>query len=77
MTTAHRVKQTIARFTGRDESEVSGEKRITEDLGCSSLEQVELCMEIEDQFAVEIDDDAMAELVTVQHFIDYVAKNAR
>lgn len=42
------------------------------DLGCDSLDIVELAMHLEDEFGINIDDDRFAQLSTVQHVIDHV-----
>lgn len=71
---AYRVKRVIGEHLGADESELKNDSSLVADLGAGSLDLVEITMAIEDEFAIEVPDDDIASLVTVQHVLDYVAK---
>lgn len=71
---AYRVKRVIGEHLGADESEVKDGSSLVADLGAGSLDLVEITMAMEDEFAIEVPDDDIASLVTVQHVLDYVAK---
>ena len=45
------------------------------DLGLDELDLLDLCMEIEAEFDVEISKDVMYQLNTVQDCLDYLEKN--
>lgn len=49
--------------------------RFVADLGCDSLDMIELVMAAEDEFSidVDVDDDEAEKLTTVQEAIDYIA----
>lgn len=71
-----RVKTIIAEQTGNDESLITGEANIMDDLGADSLDVVETIMAIEEEFDIEISDDAAEKIQTVQDAIDYVTEHA-
>jgi acyl carrier protein len=67
-----KAQQMIAEELSVDPSEVKPESRLVEDLRADSLNIVELVMELEQQFDIEIPDDDMPKLVTVQDIVNYV-----
>jgi acyl carrier protein len=69
-----KVKQVIAQQLGLSISDIKPEQELVKDLGSDSLDLVEICMAIEDEFRIEIDDNDAAEITTVQQYIDYVTK---
>jgi acyl carrier protein len=73
---AARVKELIALHLGIDGAKVTPDARIIEDLGADSLDAVELIMAAEDEYGIEIPDEAAEKLVTVGDVIAYLQKNA-
>lgn len=71
-TIEERVKKIIAQQLGTYEENIKPEARFVEDLGADSLDEVELVMALEDEFEIEIPDDAAEAVKTVQQAIDYV-----
>lgn len=67
-----RVKRLIAEQIGVANAAVTNEKRLYEDLGADSLDRVELCMALEEEFDIEVPDDTADKIVTVQQAIDYI-----
>jgi acyl carrier protein len=65
MTTFEKVKKIIVEQLGVDESEVTPEASITEDLGADSLDQVELVMAFETEFNIDIPDEEAEKIKTV------------
>jgi acyl carrier protein len=45
-----------------------------EDMGLDSLDKVEACMDIEDEFNIEIPDDAMSYIDTFGELVEYVTR---
>ena len=64
-TTFDKVKKIIVEQLGVDESEVTPEASITDDLGADSLYQVELVMAFETEFNIDIPDEEAEKIKTV------------
>ena len=69
---ASRVKSIIVEKLGVDEAEVTPEASFISDLGADSLDTVELTMEFEKEFGVEIPDTEAENLTTVGAAIAYI-----
>ena len=67
-----RVKAIIVDKLGVDESEVTNEASFTNDLGADSLDTVELIMEFEKEFDIQIPDDKAENIETVGDVIEYI-----
>jgi acyl carrier protein len=65
MSTFDKVKKIIVEQLGVDESEVTLEASITDDLGADSLDQVELVMAFETEFNIDIPDEEAEKIKTV------------
>lgn len=70
------IEQMIARKLKIDVSEVTDDKHLTEDLGADSLDTVELIMELETDYDIEIADEDAETLVTVGAIKQYVEDNS-
>ena len=71
-TVVERVTKVIVDRLGVDESEVKIEASFREDLGADSLDVVELVMELEDEFDMEISDDDAEKIATVGDAVSYI-----
>ncbi len=58
-----------------DVETINADTRIAEDLNADSLDVVELLLAVEDEFDVEIPDEAIATLSTVGDVVDYIEAN--
>ena len=58
------------------EDDIKGSSRFVDDLGADSLDIVELVMEMEEEFDVEIPDEDIEKMITVQDVFDYITKHA-
>ena len=72
-----RVKSIIVEKFGVAESEVTAEASFTNDLGADSLDTVELIMEFEKAFGINIPDDQAEKISTVGDAIAYIEENAK
>ena len=72
-----KVKQIIVDKLGADESEVTPEANFTNDLGADSLDTVELIMEFEEAFGINIPDEAAEKISTVGDAIKYIEENTK
>lgn len=73
---AERVRKIVIDHLGVDEGKVTESASFIDDLGADSLDTVELVMAFEEEFGVEIPDDAAEKIVTVKDAIDYIDRNA-
>jgi acyl carrier protein len=67
-----RVTKIIIDRLGVEESKVTLEASFKDDLGADSLDVVELVMELEDEFDMEISDDDAEKIVTVGDAVNYI-----
>ncbi|HEY2421339.1 MAG TPA: acyl carrier protein [Neobacillus sp.] len=67
-----RVTKIIVDRLGVDESQVTLEASFKDDLGADSLDVVELVMELEDEFDMEISDDDAENIGTVGDAVSYI-----
>src|ERR1700758_1418140 len=72
-----KVKQIISEQLGVEEAEVTPSASFVDDLGADSLDTVELVMALEENFDIEIPDDAAEKIRTVQDAIDYIDKHSK
>jgi acyl carrier protein len=72
-----KVKQIIGEQLGVEESEVTPSASFIDDLGADSLDTVELVMALEENFDLEIPDEAAEKIRTVQDAIDYIEKHSK
>ena len=73
---AERVKKIVVEHLGVEESKVSEGASFIDDLGADSLDTVELVMAFEEEFSVEIPDDAAEKIQTVGDAINFIKENA-
>ena len=71
-TTEEKVKKIVMDHLGIDESKILPDSRFIDDLGADSLDTVELVMAFEEQFGIEIPDDAAETILTVQNAVDFI-----
>jgi acyl carrier protein len=71
---ANRVRAIISDQLMVEPEEVTDESSFVEDLGADSLDTVELIMEFEDEFGVEISDEDAEKISTVGEAISYMKK---
>ena len=67
-----KVKKIIVDRLGVDEGEVTLEASFKDDLGADSLDVVELVMELEDEFGLEISDEDAEKINTVGEVVEYI-----
>ena len=70
--TSEKVKAIIVDKLGVDASEVTEQASFTNDLGADSLDTVELIMEFEKEFNVQIPDDKAEAIITVGDAISFI-----
>ena len=74
MSTFDKVKEVIIDKLGVEESAITSEAHFVNDLGADSLDTVELIMEFEEEFGIEIPDEDAENITTVDSAIGYIDK---
>ncbi|BAZ86717.1 acyl carrier protein [Dolichospermum compactum] len=75
--TFDKVKKIIVeQLSVEDEAKVTEEASFVDDLGADSLDTVELVMALEEEFDIEIPDEAAEKILTVKDVIEYINNNA-
>ncbi|MDD3348248.1 MAG: acyl carrier protein [Bacilli bacterium] len=69
-----KVKALIAKELSIDENKINMESKLSEDLGADSLDAVELIMAIEDEFDVQVSDEAAQNIRKVSDIVEYLEK---
>ena len=72
---ADRVKKIVVEHLGVEADKVTTDASFIDDLGADSLDTVELVMAFEEEFGVEIPDDAAEKILTVKDAIAFIEKN--
>ncbi len=75
MSTFDKVKEVIIDKLGIEDSKIETESSFVDDLGADSLDTVELIMQLEEEFGIEIPDEDAEKITTVQAAVDYIEKN--
>lgn len=70
-----KIKEITADRLGVDEGDVTPEASFREDLEADSLDLVELIMELEEQFGMEIPDEEAEKITTVDEAVEYVSEH--
>ena len=72
MDTFAKIKEVIVDKLGVEEDKITKEAHFVDDLGADSLDTVELIMQLEEEFGIEIPDEDAETLTTVGAVIDYI-----
>ena len=72
--TEEKVRKIVMDHLGIEEDKISMDSKFIDDLGADSLDTVELVMAFEEQFGIEIPDDAAETILTVQNAVDFIDK---
>lgn len=72
MTTLHRVRTIVADKFKREPSTIGVDTHLFDDLKADSLDTIEIVMELEAGFGIEIDEQRIAGPATIQNLVDLV-----
>ncbi len=73
-TVEERVKAVTARVLGLDPQEIKAKDSFTEDLGAESVQSIELVAMFEEEFGIEMDEDAALSVTTVGGAADFITQ---
>ncbi|HNS19945.1 MAG TPA: acyl carrier protein [Sedimentisphaerales bacterium] len=71
-TVEERIKKVTARVLRLDPKEIRPEHSFTEDLGAESVQSIELVAMFEEEFGIEMDEDAALSVSTVGGAVDFI-----
>ena len=69
-----RVTEIVSEQLGVDKDKIKPETSFVTDLGADSLDTVELVMELEEEFDINIPDDAAEKIQTVGQAVEFIEK---
>ena len=69
-----KIKEIVIDKLGVEETKVTVDAKFIDDLGADSLDTVELIMQFEEEFGIEIPDDDAENLLSVKQAVDYITK---
>ena len=69
-----KVQAIIAEELGIEKGNITMESRLAEDLGADSLDAVELIMALEEEFGIEVDDEAATKIKKVSDIVEFLEK---
>ncbi|MBE9225834.1 acyl carrier protein [Phormidium sp. LEGE 05292] len=67
-----KVKKIVAEQLSVEADTINPQSNFANDLGADSLDTVELVMALEEEFDIEIPDEAAEKILTVQEAVDYI-----
>lgn len=70
-----KVKEIIAKELNADAEKITMETHLVDDLGADSLDAVELIMALEDEFGIEVDDEAAQNMKYVKDLVKYIEEH--
>ena len=73
-TVEERVKAVTARVLGVNPDEIRPEQSFTEDLGAESVQSIELVAMFEEEFGIEMDEDAALSVESVGAAVNFITK---
>jgi acyl carrier protein len=77
MVSEDRIKEIIVEQLGVEESEITSDASFIDDLGADSLDTVELVMAFEEEFDIEIPDEAAEKIRTIRDVINYLNEHLK
>ncbi len=71
----NQIKQIVVDKLDVNESKITKDAKFIDDLGADSLDTVELIMQFEEEFGLEIPDEDAEKILSVKDALDYISKN--
>ena len=73
--TLDKVIKIVVNKLGVEEKKITENAKFIDDLGADSLDTVELIMEFEDEFGIEIPDEDAEKILSVNQAVEYIDNN--
>ncbi len=72
-----KIRDIVCEQLGLEKEKVTEESKFVDDLGCDSLDLVELTVTAEEQFGLSIPDEALAKILTIGDLAKFVEENKK
>jgi len=72
-----RVKKIVARQLKANETEITAESNFVRDLGAESIQSIELVAAFEEEFDIDMDEDAALAVQTVGNAVEFIEKTMK
>jgi len=72
-----KVRAIVARTLNVEESKITLETNLVEDLGADSLDAVDLIMSLEEEFGMQIDDESAQQAKTIGELVAYIEERVK
>ncbi len=72
MTTFERIRELVNEHTGIEKSEITPAATLAGDLAMDELDIVEVVMNVEEEFGIEIDDEVADDFITIKDLTSHV-----
>lgn len=69
------VREILSQQLDVDASSIEMESNLADDLGADSLDAIDIVMSIEDQYSIEVPDETIAEMKTVEDIVSFIEAN--
>ena len=69
------VREILAEQLDVDKDSIEMNSRLAEDLGADSLDAIDIVMTIEDQYAIEVPDENIENMKTVEDIVSFIESN--
>ena len=70
--TLEKIKEIIVDKLGVEQNKITDDAKFIDDLGADSLDTVELIMQFEEEFEIEIPDEDAEKILSVTHAVEYI-----
>lgn len=71
-----KIKEILAEQLDIEESSITPDSLLVEDLGADSLDAIDIVMSVEDEFGIEVPDEIIEKIESVSDIITFVENNA-
>lgn len=69
------VREILAEQLDVDKGSIEMNSKLAEDLGADSLDAIDIVMTIEDQYAIEVPDESIENMKTVEDIVSFIESN--
>lgn len=69
------VREILSEQLDVDKDSIEMNSKLAEDLGADSLDAIDIVMTIEDQYAIEVPDESIENMKTVEDIVSFIESN--